>query len=105
MSDQPEKTVPPPTQPAAEEPPATANRGKVPSLEATQRYGGGRPRAEVDEEIERELAEAMGGLSVEGLFADPAGGRKPAAPPGPRKGRVMSLHGKDIFIDVPGGRT
>jgi small subunit ribosomal protein S1 len=33
-------------------------------------------------------------------------GRRPAGKPGERKkGRVLSIHGDDVFVDVPGGRS
>src|SRR5437868_5383775 len=105
MSDTDKPELPP----EAEGPPA-ANRGRVPSLDAQQRYGGGKRRGETDAEIERELQEAMGGLSAEELFADPnpRGHKPPAAeagPPGRKKGKVHSVRGKDVFVEVPGGRS
>ena len=80
----------------------------MPSLNADQLYGGGRGRAAADEDIERELQEAMGGLSAEELFADPTPrGSKPAetGPPGRKKGKILRIHGQDVFVDVPGGRS
>jgi ribosomal protein S1 len=92
-----------------EEPRVAANAGPVRSLEHEQKYGGGRPPAEADADIERQLQEAMGGMSVDQLLADPAPrGRPPAGPagkPGRLKGRVHSVRGKDVFVDVPGGRS
>ena len=106
MSDVDKPAVP---SPPAEESPPTTNIGRIRSLNAEQTYGGGRGRAQADEDIERELQEAMGGLSAEELFADPTPrGHKPAAdagPPGRKKGRVLRVHGQDVFIDVPGGRS
>jgi small subunit ribosomal protein S1 len=83
-----------------------ANLGKVPSLDHEQTYGGGRLKA-LDAEIERELEEAMGGMSDTDIYGEP--GAKPkgqaAAESGTKKGRVLSVHGPDVFVDVPGGRS
>ena len=95
--------------PDLEESPRPSHSGRVPSLNADQLYGGGRGRAAADDDIERELQEAMGGLSAEELFADPTPrGSKAAAeagPPGRKKGKVLRIHGQDVFVDVPGGRS
>jgi small subunit ribosomal protein S1 len=90
--------------PAPENPPA----GKVPSLDREDMtYGGGKPgafEANLEAELERELNEAMGGAGMQELFGEQPKRIKAAAPPpGPRKGRVMSVRGKDVFVDV-GGR-
>src|SRR5262249_29516598 len=63
---------------------------------------------DLDAEIEQELQEAMAGMSEEEMFADPAPQRRrtPGTPaePGKLKGKVLRIHGKDIFVDVPGCR-
>ena len=78
--------------------------GKVPSLDEKDLGFGNVPNLrQLDAELERELADAMSGVGdMESLM----GGRRYKAPPkpeGPRKGKVMSVRGKDVFIDV-GGR-
>ena len=95
-----------PDAPADEHLPAT-NAGRVPSLDAEQRYGGGKHRGEVDADIERELQEAMGGMSAEELLAAPRGRQQTteAGPPGRKKGKIISIHGKDVFVEIPGGRS
>ena len=84
-------------------------QGPVPSLEHEQRYGSGPRLKDLDAEIERELQEAMGGLSNKDLYGEPAEqGRRQGPPPGEqgrKKGRVISIHGPDVFVDVPGGRS
>jgi small subunit ribosomal protein S1 len=81
------------------------------SLEHEQSYGFGKKIDAFDAEMERELEEAMGGMSSKELLEEPSGQRrgKPPSPPGGKpgchKGRVMSVRGKDVFIDMPGGRT
>jgi small subunit ribosomal protein S1 len=82
--------------------------GRPPTLRPEQGFGGSAPRLrDLDAEIERELQEAMGGMSDKDLYGEPqrrAGG--PAAPaPGGKKGKVLRVHGQDVFIDLPGGRS
>jgi small subunit ribosomal protein S1 len=92
-----------------QEKPETPPRGTpVPSLDESQRYGGGRRRAELDADIERELEEALGEQSFDQLLADPTPrGKKPqqSATPGRLKGKVISIHTQDVFVAVPGGRS
>jgi small subunit ribosomal protein S1 len=122
MSDQ-EKLNPTPTTPAEQPPAATepakpdrigllrekaASRtvekvGKVPSLEREQSYGFGKKIDAFDAEMERELEEAMTGFSGDQLLAEPKQGER--AEGGPKKGRVFRVHGPDVFIDLPGGRS
>lgn len=83
--------------------------GKVPSLEREDMtYGfGTKPAAfdaDLEAQLERELNEAMGGSGMKELFGEqPKRIKATQPPPGPRKGRVISVRGKDVFVDV-GGR-
>jgi small subunit ribosomal protein S1 len=85
----------PPAQlvPAPEPELATGHRGRLKSL---------------DKDIESELAEALGEFSAEQAYAQapPAGQATASAagPPGRLKGRVLRVHGQDVFVDVPGSR-
>jgi small subunit ribosomal protein S1 len=82
--------------------------GPVRSLEHEQTYGSGPRLKDLDAEIERELQEAMAGVSDKEMYGDPgAKGRagKGEAQPGPKKARVLRVHGADVFCDVPGGRS
>jgi small subunit ribosomal protein S1 len=96
----------PAAKPPREKPPQHA--GKVPSLQHEQAYGFGKKIDVFDEEMERQLQEAMSGLSDKDLYGEPkqqpARG-KPAGEAGPKKGKVFRIHGQDVFIDLPGGRT
>ncbi len=62
---------------------------------------------DLDEEIEGELEAALAGLSDQDL----AGGEQaPAKAPGEgekpgKKGKVITIHGPDVFVEVPGGRS
>jgi small subunit ribosomal protein S1 len=64
---------------------------------------------DLDAEIEGELEAALAGLSDQDLKGGEGPGGVPAAPPGgeagPKKGRVISVHGPDVFVEVPGGRS
>jgi small subunit ribosomal protein S1 len=80
----------------------------VPSLEEQMRTS--RPSLrELDAEIAGELEAVLGGFSEKDILAEE---KKPAKQepqqPGTdtrrKKGKVMSVHGPDVFVDVPGGR-
>jgi small subunit ribosomal protein S1 len=88
-----------------EKPPRTGE--KVPSLEKEQTYGFGQKIDAFDADMERELQEAMGGMSEKELYGDEKSRRQARAPggEGPKKGRVFRIHGQDVFIELPGGRT
>jgi small subunit ribosomal protein S1 len=82
--------------------------GPPPSLEPEQAYGAGPRIKELDAAIERELQEAMSGLSDKELYGEPSKReqKRSAGPePGRKKARVLVVHGSDVFLDVPGGRT
>jgi small subunit ribosomal protein S1 len=78
-------------------------------VEQEHLFGAGAPSLkELDKEIENDLQEALAGFSDVDL-AGSAPEKKPAAEPGAppvrKKGKVRSVHGPDVFVDVPGGRT
>jgi small subunit ribosomal protein S1 len=108
-TDKPTEPTPPPAEekkPPREKPPQRMD--KVPSLQHEQSYGFGKKIDAFDEEMERQLQEAMSGMSDKDLYGEPAGRgpRGKAAPDaGPKKGKVLRIHGPDVFIDLPGGRT
>jgi small subunit ribosomal protein S1 len=71
-------------------------------------FGAGPNLRDLDAEIERELQEALGGLTPKDIYTDePAQQRapQPAAEPGRKKGKVIRVHGPDVFVQVPGGRS
>jgi small subunit ribosomal protein S1 len=81
---------------------------RPPSLQHEVTYGFGKKIDAFDDEMERQLQEAMGGMSTEALLGEPEqhGKRgKPAVQEGPKKGKVFRIHGQDVFIDLPGGRS
>jgi small subunit ribosomal protein S1 len=63
---------------------------------------------ELDAQIEAELAEAMRGFDVEATVSQAETVQKPQpmkAASGRRVGVVVGIHGNDVFVEVPGGRT
>jgi len=79
----------------------------VASLEHEQSYGFGQKIEAFDADMERELEEAMAGFSDKEMSALAEPERQKHAEPdkGPKKGRVFRIHGQDVFIDLPGGRS
>lgn len=60
----------------------------------------------LDSEIEQELAEALGDAAILTALAEteqPKG--TPRVHGQKRRGRIVGVHGKDVFIEVPGGRS
>jgi small subunit ribosomal protein S1 len=82
---------------------------RPPSLDDEQRYAGRVSVKEFDAEVERELEEAMSGLSAKEMYGEPAQPQQRRAAgeakPSGLKGKVVSVHGPDVFVDVPGGRS
>jgi small subunit ribosomal protein S1 len=100
--------VPPPDvqdQPAALPQPKP---DRPPALRQDEGFGAGPRLRDLDRDIESELEEAMGGLTSRDLLGEPMqrGERPPAADAtGRKKGKVLRVHGPDVFVDVPGGRS
>ena len=80
---------------------------KPPSLDNTD-FGALKPnKRDLDKAIEDELNAAMAGAgdlkgSLEAPQPRPAG---PTVPGQRKKGTIVGIHGKDVFVDVPGGRS
>ena len=94
------------TKPQREKPPRQS--GRVPSLQQDQSFGSGKRIDSFDAEMERQLQEAMSGMSDKDIYGEPERQTKRdknAPPPGPKKGKIFRIHGQDVFIDLPGGRT
>lgn len=106
---------PPPSRFGNRPPPRGENKGgfrrerpkkdttSVPMLE-TRDYSKPSLRA-LDQEIEGELEAAMSGLSGEQIYGDLSARPEAAAEGGQKKGRVIRVHGADVFVAVPGGRS
>lgn len=77
----------------------------VPSLEEIERFQQGPRLKNLDAEIEDELEAALAGFSNEEVFGQaPAPQKQPPAEHGRKKGKVISVHGQDVFVDT-GGRS
>ncbi len=86
-----------------------ARPGPVPSLEIEPLPRSTLRLKDLDAEIESELQAALAGISEQDLL-----GKEPAESPkapaegeakAPKKGKVISVHGPDVFVEVPGGRS
>ncbi len=66
------------------------------------------PLRNLEADIESEVEAALGGLTDLELYGDlTAKSQAPGARPegNRKKGRVLAVHGGDVFVDVPGGRS
>lgn len=83
-------------------------QGPPPHLD-DDRFDPGRRLRDLDADaIERELQEVMGGGSERDIYGEPAPRQRSQPPAGiaqRRKGRVLSVRGPDVFVDVPGERS
>jgi small subunit ribosomal protein S1 len=94
--------------PAPEESKPANLPGPVRSLEHEQQYGSGPRLKDLDAEIERELQEAMSGMSDKEMYGEPGQRKRQpegATEPAKKMARVIRVHGPDVFCDVPGGRS
>lgn len=132
-TDQPDpanRDITPSPQPTpADDSPRTSGRGQRPVLdrERRPRAGGGPPPVlpddpfaargpklrDLDAEIAAEMEEALAGLSDKDLLPE-SPRRNPQAATSPstakskgerRTGRVLSIHGTDVFVEIPGQRS
>lgn len=81
------------------------NPGGAPPM--LREFGTNKPnKRDLDAQIEAEMNQAMAGFSVESTVAQAETAQQaPGAPKQRKKGRILSVHGKDVFVDVPGGRS
>src|SRR5437879_10748482 len=117
----PPTSAPPPAPPPAREsaPPGpprprrparkpSFKSGPVPTISDEQAFGAPPKLRDLDAEIAGELEAAMAGFSEKELLTEqprPAKSDAGAAESGRKKGKVIAVHGPDVFIDVPGGRS
>jgi small subunit ribosomal protein S1 len=89
------------------------NTGGVPSLEKEQTYGGDQGENAFDDELERQMEEALAGFEGKDLLGGEEDepqqrrgkGKGQEKAKEPKKGRVFRIHGQDVFIDLPGSRN
>jgi len=82
--------------------------GPPPNLPSESSMGGNVRLKDLDAEIEQEFQELMGGFSDKEVYAEPAPGPKTEATgpdQGRKKAKVVGIHGADVFLEVPGGRS
>jgi small subunit ribosomal protein S1 len=88
------------------EKPSEHKEGPPPSLSQDEGFGPGPRLRDLDAAIESELQEVMRGHSDKEMYGEPSRQRTRAeAAPERRKGRVVSVRGSDVFVDVPGERN
>ena len=81
-----------------------SSAGKVPSLEHEQTYGCGKKHRRLRRRHGARAARGDGRLRDKELYGDSRHAAA-SAEEGPKKGKVFRIHGPDVFIDLPGGRT
>ncbi|MFL5340186.1 MAG: 30S ribosomal protein S1 [Gemmataceae bacterium] len=61
---------------------------------------------ELDAQIQKELDAAFDELKETDMLsaAPSASGMSPPSAPGRKKGKVIAVHGEDVFVEIPGGR-
>jgi small subunit ribosomal protein S1 len=82
--------------------------GKPAQLDKRDFFAGKPNNRELDAMIEAELAQAMAGFDVTATVAQAETKQRPTAPGAPKArkvGVVVGVHGKDVFVEVPGGRS
>jgi small subunit ribosomal protein S1 len=98
-----------PRPPRDSRPPRPEPMPEKPPVAEEQDFGRGPRLRDLDASIEKELEEAMGGLSGKELYGEPPRGKPQVppdgSPPGRKKGKVIAVHGADVFVQVPGGRS
>jgi ribosomal protein S1 len=97
--------------------PIPEKKGPIPPPDPIKEFGNAPKLRDLDAQIAADLEAAMGGLSDKDLYGDPkppknpneaAGEKAPAAKrhaTGKLVGKVQSVHGQDVFVEVPGGRS
>src|SRR5262245_10656864 len=62
---------------------------------------------DLNAQIEDDLNAALAGFSTDALLAasEKPGTKAAGGAPARKKGRVIAIHGEDVFVDVPGGRS
>src|SRR5947209_6310790 len=86
------------------------NDGSKPQELAPRDFEAAKPNTRaLDKSIEDELNAALAGFDVSGTVAKaeapPRGANAPRSPGGKKRGTVVGIHGKDVFVEVPGGRS
>ena len=65
-------------------------------------------REETQDEFDKEFEDAMGGLSEKDLFGasmEPQKSQESTGQTGKKMGKVLQVHGPDVFVELPGSRS
>lgn len=83
------------------------NDGSKPQDLAPRDFFAGKPNTRsLDADIEAEMNAALSGFDVSGTVAKEAAKPKAAGgAPAKKSGVIVGIHGKDVFVEVPGGRS
>ncbi len=107
-SETPQKPLAPGPSSEGVPPPPEAAGGAAPPAEKGSEFGGRGRLRNLDTGLDAELEAAMAGLSDRDIYGDlsqkPARA-EPAPAGGAKKGKVLAVHGEDVFVSVPGGRS
>ena len=111
----PEPRSPNPGRPGTPRQPERFPRGSKPKSDGSKPpqldrvdFGSTKPNTRaLDKSIEDELEAALKGFEVDATVVSEEQRRTPTTPgaQAKKKGRVVSIHGKDVFVEVPGGRS
>ena len=81
---------------------------KPPQLDAKD-FAGMRPnKRDLDAGLDAEMEAALKGFDVTGTIVEETKPKQAAGIPGQqqkKRGKILGIHGKDVFVDVPGGRS
>ena len=88
--------------------PRRRTREPMPSFDEP-RFQSAPSMRELDAEIERELEAALADMPAQDLLGAETSEKVQQAAAGPdhgrKKGTVLSVHGQDVFVEIPGGRS
>lgn len=93
--------IPPQRQPEEETAGPTPGVAEVPARLETKTPN----LRQLDAELEDELQAALAGFDEGTLIGREPAGRSGKPSEGPKRGRIVAIHGGDVFVDLPGGRS
>lgn len=106
-ADQPQPAL----EPVVSQPPPAPDQSPTgEAKEVEQHFGPRLERRRLDADLDTEIEAAMGGLSEKDLYGDAGkqGRQKETGdvePGAPKKGKVVAVHGGDVFVNIPGARS
>jgi small subunit ribosomal protein S1 len=87
--------------------PAPENQPRPQPVPPASDVGAGSRLRDLDRGLDSEIEAAFGGLSDKELYGEPKQHEQARAggAPAKKKARVIQIHGADVFMEVPGGRS